>query len=233
LQNDKKVLFIGTPCQVAGLKKFLNKEYENLYTIDLICHGVPPHRYLQEEIKNVTNEEIDNISFRNKEGFIFELYKNGNKIYKENGATSKYYIGFLEGVFYRENCYNCIYANSKRVSDITIGDFWGLDKSSKLYDRDNSGVSVLLPITDKGLELIEICKDKMNLEDRAVEEAVQGNSQLRNPSKKPKSYDTFRRYYLKTGYIRACNIAMRRKILRGKLKNNKLLYKIYKIIKGR
>lgn len=228
LTNNKKVLFIGTPCQIAGLKRYLMKDYDNLYLIDIICHGVPSQKYLKDEI----GENNEKVSFRSKDGFILKTYNTLNESKSTELSDSNYYSSFMSGLIYRENCYNCFYAKPERISDITIGDFWGLGKDSKLYDYDNSGVSVILPITDKGIKLFEECCDKMIYEERKIEEAINGNAQLRYATLKPKNYYKFQKVYLKSGFSTAYKKTNKIKILKRKLKNNKYIYEIYKTLKG-
>ncbi len=231
LEQNRKVLFIGTPCQIAGLKKFLDKEYENLYTIDLVCHGVPPQKYLEEEIKYLTDKKVDKISFRSQEGFVLELYNNNEVIAKKKKDESSYYYGFFNSLYYRENCYECIYAKPERCSDITIGDFWGIDENAKLRDTQNKGLSVVLPITKKGQELFEMCKEKLEIEERPVQEAINGNTQLRVPSRKPPKYEKIKETYIKKGYKKTSKMILRNVKIKSKLKNNKIIYGIYKKIK--
>ena len=139
LEKGKKVLFIGTPCQVSGLKEFLIKSYDNLYLIDLICHGVPTQKFLHEQIKllKLKEKSIKKITFRNSSGYKLSIYNENNKlIYDEYSDGVPYCREFLKGTIFRENCYNCKYARIERISDITIGDFWGLEKTAKIYDDE-------------------------------------------------------------------------------------------------
>ena len=234
LLSKKIVLFIGTPCQIAGLKKFLIKDYEQLYLVDLICHGVPSQRFLRDEMKEeLGNCEIDNISFRSIDGFYFQAIKDGRVLYKKIKELSPYFDGFMNALFYRENCYTCLYARPERISDITIGDFWGLKNDSKLYNNKDKGVSVCLPITDKGIELIKNCEKELLLEERDINEAVNGNSQLRMPSvKNNNEYNNFKKYYVKYGFYKAYKKATVYTRFKRKIKKNKIINKIYKALKG-
>lgn len=201
LIDKNNVLFIGTPCQIAGLKKYLINEYENLYTVDIICHGVPSQEFLKNEVRRINNNsiDIDRVNFRDKvyDDFTFSLEKNNKVDYSEKWTQNPYFYTFMEAITYRENCYNCLYARPERVSDITIGDFWGLGKNSKFYNSKEKGVSILLPVTQKGVYLIQIIKDEIELEERTIEEAINGNGQLREHSKKGKSVDKFKDLYIK------------------------------------
>lgn len=204
LQKGLKVLFIGTPCQVAGLKSFLRKDFENLYTIDLVCHGVPSQQMLNENIeyyqytRNNTNDL--KIVFRKKNesrkkieyGFyIYEKKKSIEKCFYDDS----YMLGFLSCLTFRDSCYNCRYATSARVSDITLADFWGLNNNIK-FER-YKGVSACLLNTNKGLSLFEEIKDQIIFYRTNVVEAIIGNGRLQCPSKRHKNHYLFRELYPK------------------------------------
>ncbi len=115
LESGGKVVYVGTPCQCAGLWSYLGKDYEHLVMIDLVCHGVPPRRYLQDYLKNISKKaEIENISFRNGQTFRLEI-KNKNKVlWSSDSFIDPYYNLFLQGITFRENCFNCKYARKER-----------------------------------------------------------------------------------------------------------------------
>lgn len=234
LVNGLKVLFVGTPCQIAGLQSFLGKEYDNLIAVDIVCHGVPSQRLLINELEDLVEDvrKIDKVLFRTQErsGFNLNLYEGGKLKISKEMAESCYYKGFMNALFYRESCYNCKYAQEKRVSDITIGDFWGLSEESKLYKDRQKGVSLLLPITDKGMNFIEECKNDMELEERNIEEAIEGNSQLRHPSMKPRKYNKFVKIYEKQGLKKAY---LKTRTIKQIMKDNKFIINMYKRIKGK
>lgn len=236
LLDSKKVLFIGTPCQIAGLKAFLKKEYDNLYTIDLICHGVPSRKYLCDEILyNIGKIDIDNLTFRDG-GFRLRLLKDGNKIFDASVSESIYYDLFMNGLSFRENCYDCLYAKDSRISDITIGDFWGLESDSRFYGDKDKGVSVLLPITSKGECLINLVKSEIVVEERSIAEAIKGNEQLNHPFKKRLKYFKFYKNYLSNGYVKSYKkirfLKVAKKNLKNNLKKNKIIIKLYKFLKN-
>lgn len=166
LLDDRQVLFIGTPCQIAGLKSFLRKEYQNLITVDLICHGVCPTRYFTEEVDYLSNKfklkDISDARFRGNDGNNYRLTlwnKARRKLFPRDNYREKllrlsesqqFYIwGFLLGVTLRENCYTCKYARPERISDITIGDFIGLGKEVP-FDYPKANVSSVTINTEKG-----------------------------------------------------------------------------------
>ena len=186
LKNGKPVLFIGTPCQVAGLKNYIGSNVEHLYLVDLICHGVPSQKMLHDHIKHVAKEkEVQKIAFRKGNNYIFSV-ESSNFNYCVNLWETPYediYIkGFFDSLISRPSCYKCPFACPDRVSDITIGDFWGLHNREFLPKETQDGISVLLPMTDKGLNMIHLVESNMHILERSVDEAVNGNSQLRYPS---------------------------------------------------
>lgn len=186
LKIGKTVLFIGTPCQVAGLKNYIGHHNEHLYLVDLICHGVPSKQMLHDHIKHVSKgRKIQYISFRDGNNFIFSLkavdFGYTANVWEEP-YKDLYMKGFLGGMIYQSSCYQCPFACSSRVSDITIGDFWGLKPVECLPEEVKDGVSLLLPMTDKGINLIQKVENNLYIYERSVEEAINGNTQLRHPS---------------------------------------------------
>lgn len=230
LIDKKEVLFIGTPCQCAGLKKFLIKDYSNLYIIDIICHGVPSQKFLKEEVQTINDSlEVDRINFRIGNNYGFHIIKDNKCKYSKPKDKSPYADLFMLGYSLRPNCHSCNYADRKRISDITLGDFWGLSKESKLsVDREN-GINVVICSSEKGLKLIEDIKNNFVLEERNYNEAVKGNTQLRNPINKYNENAKFKKLYLKYGFKSAYK-KMTKKI-RIKRKLSKIKRKIKKVMK--
>jgi len=182
LISGKEVLFFGTPCQVAGLKSFLRKDYDNLYTVDLICHGTPSQEFLRNYVKKKTKNLGVYVSFRKGNDYLMQIFDNSSKeLYKYNLWKSRYkdlyFNTFIDGYTSRDSCVHCNYASPNRCSDITIGDFWGL--SDDLKEEFKNGCSCILPITEKGDNLISSIN--MILYNRSVDEAIKGNDRLRAP----------------------------------------------------
>lgn len=202
LKSGRTVLFIGTPCQIAGLLSYLKRTYENLVTVDLICHGTPSLHLLQQHVLSIASrQQITKISFR-EGGFYLKLYNGSNLIYCSDLWKQRlhdaYYTTFIEGYTYRESCYRCRYAQSQRCSDITIGDFWGLgEKETFKTDHPNAGISVILPNTEKGKFFFNSVKDAFYVYDRPIEEAIEGNDQLKAPKRKNISIKLFRWLFAK------------------------------------
>ena len=155
LTEGKKVLFSGTACQIGGLKAFLKKDYDNLLTMDLICHGVSSpllFRKYTEWLGDKCGSPIKEYDFRDKKGGWGLGYKYKYKYKYKYGACSidPYYSRFLAGDTYREACYQCKYCTPERVGDITIGDYWGIEKEHPKF-FSTKGVSCVLINTDKGI----------------------------------------------------------------------------------
>ena len=182
LKEGKKVLFIGLPCQAAALKNYIGETYrENLLIVDLICHGTPSRALLEKFLDSKKKElkNLQNISFRHKDDFRL----NGEKSFSPAGVPDPYSLGFLNGLFYTENCYQCRYAGLDRISDITIGDSWG----SEFWGEGKKGISLILCQTKKGVEWAE--KLEFVYHEVDLKKAVEANHQLQHPSKKPFSWE--------------------------------------------
>ena len=224
LQDNRMVLFIGTPCQVAGLKRFLRKEYPNLYTIDLVCHGVASQRMLREDVeaygvtRDVEKEKLCvNFRWKTKSGIRFgiRLWQTGKEKYSILKSTrfpyDAYITAFMTGLSFRENCHHCVYAKSDRIGDLTIGDFWGLGAYQKTQIKANEGVSLVLVNTDNGEQLLKKLQSELVIEERTMREAVQGNANLRAASVRPQGKDIFKKVMVEKGLKAACHAALSHK----------------------
>ena len=207
LDNGEKVLFISLPCKVAGLLSFLNKRYDNLITVDIVCHGTPPYKHLFEHISNCDKtQSASYLKFRDDNSFSFVLLSSSNKtLYSRIGRTDSYLGAFLEGLNYRENCYSCPYAKPERVSDITIGDFWGLGDEIPFEHPYTGSISLVMTNTEQGHSFFEACSSSMFVEERTVSEAVKGNCNLNRPSTPHKERDRFIKMYETRGFEFAAN----------------------------
>ena len=157
LNDGKKVLFSGTPCQVAGLKSFLQKDYENLITIDIVCHGVPSpkvwEKYLAEKF---TKDKINSVSLTDKTTGWKQRgvqIKTNETTLTETYNTNLYMRAFLKNLHLRPSCYDCQFKNFNSGSDISLADFWKVETRYKDFFDDN-GVSLVLINTSKGQNLI-------------------------------------------------------------------------------
>ena len=198
LSLNKKVLFSGTPCQVRGLNNFLGKKYNNLITIDIICHGVPSpkiwNKYLDFREKK-DKEKPGVISFRNKDNGWNKfniVFKYKNKKYIMDHNKDIYMQSFLLNSCLRNSCYNCKSKGDSRSSDFTLGDFWGIDNiDSKM--NDDKGVSLLIINTDKGKEYFDKISNDIIKIPVSYERAVNDNIALLSSVKRPRN----RKYFIK------------------------------------
>lgn len=224
VKKGKDVVFIGTPCQSAGIRNAVGKA-DNLYCIDLVCHGVPSQQILRDHLRMVTDErfdEITSVSTRDREGYYLTVSVKDTVVYRKGFPKDEYENGFQYSLFNRPSCYQCKYARPERQSDLTIGDFWGLRAENYPHEK----VSLILQNTDRGKRLLERCKDSMFLNQRPLEEAVAGNGQLKSPSNKHECYDKFRQLYISRGYRKA----IKRSLLKFRIKH--FLFKVMILIPG-
>lgn len=185
LRQGRKVLFSGTPCQIAGLKHYLRKDYDNLLTVDFVCHGVPSPKVWAKYLSQVTDagkKAIKDIKFRDKPNgwkrFNFTLnYNDADKSYTMSSYNGKnhYMRAFLSDLILRPSCYNCQVKCGRSHSDITIADFWGIDQALPQMD-DDKGTSLLLIHTAKGKEALNF--EGMKYADASYDEALKFNPSI-------------------------------------------------------
>lgn len=194
LSEGKKVLFSGTPCQIGGLRGFLRKDYDNLFTVDLICHGVASPKLFQKYIEWLGKETKGKIlyyNFRDKSGGWGLGYKAKTKTKTKTKTANldPYYYHFLKGDTYRECCYRCRYCTQERISDITVGDYWGIEREHpKFYST--KGVSVMLLNTEKALNCFEQAKSMFYIQESTFKQASRNNHNLLSPTKRTLLRDT-------------------------------------------
>lgn len=232
LRKDVKdgllVLFIGTPCQVAAIRQLYKTVPDNLYMVDIICHGTPSNQFLKDYIQRdlkIDPAKVTNVKFRLPDAFSLCVFAQDKLLYKSNNLWTHryedlYYNTFIDGFTYRNSCFSCHYAKPDRISDITIGDFWGLGKevSDKDIPEHRNGISCMLPISEKGLLLIEAVRHGLNIYERPVTEAINGNDQLRAPKSENRDIKRFRSlchlFSIKLSY----HIVVWKKILKRNIK---------------
>lgn len=190
LESGKSVLYTGTPCQIAGLRAYLNKDYDRLLTVDILCHGVPSPGVFRLYVENLQREygkRVLDIQFRHKhlgwKNYITQVvFEDGSS---ENVLKDTYMCGFLKNVYLRESCYQCLYAKVERVGDITLGDFWGYQETAPEHiEDDNCGISLVMVNTDSGARALHRIKRQLALAPRELEEAKKGNPILTNSALK-------------------------------------------------
>lgn len=198
LDDKKQVLFSGTPCQIAGLRKFLGCEYENLITVDFICHGVPSpfawKTYLKQ-LKNKYSSEIKNISFRNKDSgwkvFSMKIEFCNRKLFRQKLTENAYMKSFLTDTIVRESCTSCVFKGYNGVSDITLADFWGIESiiNEDEYINDK-GVSAVMIRTTKGQALFNKIQNIV-IKQVSVEDILKSNKSLLTSVKKNELSERF------------------------------------------
>lgn len=199
LKKGRQVLFTGTPCQNAGLSAYLHKNYENLYLCDLVCHGVPSPLLWKEYvsfIENRTRSRLVSYSFRYKEigwrGYnVYAKFKNEHSIVNTSDVLA-YMDIFGRDLALRPSCYQCKFTNVNRPSDITIADYWGIEKSMADFD-DNMGVSLVLVNSPKGMDLFQNTSRQINYRESNIKDCLQYN--LQNPTKPSPKREQFWRDY--------------------------------------
>lgn len=197
LKNRKTVLYVGTGCQIAGLKNYLRQQYENLYTVDILCHGVASpkvwKKYLSWQEKK-TDTTTKQASFRSKhfgwKMFAVELIFNNSTKYLKKHRDDPYMQLFLNEICLRPSCHECMFKSLSRCSDITLGDFWGIKKIAPEMD-DDKGTSIVLIHSEHGLNLYssiqKVIKDKEVDADEALPERMDSRRKV-PPHKKRKEF---------------------------------------------
>lgn len=212
LKAGKQVLFSGTPCQVGAVKA-LTGNPENLITMDLICHGVPPLRMLNNFLKILSQRfgaEICDLQFREKNCeknycACIELQNRTHKRLYIRSNDLSFYTLFLKNVICRENCYSCPYANMERVSDLTIGDYWGIEKHHEMdFAQERmprrKDWSCVLVNTERGAAFLEKYGQDMSMFPTEANWVAEHNEQLRAACKKPQSRAVLLEKYSEGGY---------------------------------
>ena len=201
LKDGFTVLFSGTPCQTAGLNSYIGKKLRaNLILVDIVCHGVPGPYIWRDYIAYLEKKQGDKIcwvNFRDKQEFGWKAHKETFKFVNGGGKMSFTYL-FYQHIMFRRSCGICPYTNTKRPSDITIADFWGWEKTDPDINKDDKGVSLVLVNTEKGKELFEKVKDKMNVIPAELENCLQPN--LQHPSTIHSQSEKFISDYQRKGF---------------------------------
>lgn len=241
LNAGTTVLYSGTPCQIGGLKNFLQKEYDNLYTVDIICHGVGSQAYFDKYMEFAKSRygKIKALKFRSKDfagwtcgtGVIVAQLSNKEKKIPYRDFENYYYSYFLSGDIYRKCCYRCEYANPKRIGDFSLGDYWGVE-ALKISLATENGCSLMIINNEHASKFLKEI-DSLDMEETTIEQAAHCNKQLNAPSimpvdreKRIKEYkemsgEEIQKEYLKTH---------RKTVIKGNLKAI-IPYKLKRIIR--
>ncbi|MBR1729393.1 MAG: polysaccharide pyruvyl transferase family protein [Selenomonadaceae bacterium] len=190
IAEGKKVLFTGTPCQVSGIRNYLNND-QNLFTFDIVCHGVPSPKVLRKYVDELKKEyyTATTLTFRDKvDGWSpvhnFSLYdESGQTVFRESGFSNVYLTGFLGEITDRNSCGKCPFTSAERVGDLTLADFWGIENINPALN-DRFGTSLIIPNNPKGEMLALSIKDEFAmLQPVPIEAAINFQSRLREPLK--------------------------------------------------
>lgn len=198
LNAGRAVLFSGTPCQVAGLRRFLGGAREGLICCGMVCHGVPAPLLLASYIlhKEQPGRRMLQISFRDKRNgwkkpVVHEVFQSGESSTTDYAWAHPYTAAFLQDCALRECCYCCSYTSTKRSADLTLGDFWGVGGPYPEYDRDDKGTSLVLVNTEVGEHWLNACADELFLGPAAIGAALPRNPMLTRPAERPSTRDDF------------------------------------------
>lgn len=215
LQDGKQILFSGTPCQIAGLVSCLGRRYENLLTVEVVCHGVPNGQMFQSflnELEVANKASVLAFAFRTKKkgqgktACVAYLRDDGSEIrtYRD-GSMYSYLYFFQKSLICRSSCYACPFAAAERVADITLGDYWGFHEEhpilpSKVKLSNAKGVSCVLINTEKGIMYFEKCMPLLIAIETTFEKIAKHNEQLRKPCTYRKERDVIMELYRTQGY---------------------------------
>lgn len=244
LLANKYVLFTGTPCQVAGLYGFLRKDYDKLITADFVCHGVPSPSVFQEYLKNkeeLYNSKITKINFRCKtpsssQGIVID-FENSKQYIEKEPLNDSYYWGFCTGVIVRNSCSSCNFIGFNKISDFTMGDFWGLPENVKIDKGLDNNPSLVFFNSEKANKISKSFYINNTILERSVEEAVNGNMNLRRASKKNKLR---KKFFKEFGINKSFDVLAKKYLVRKKSFNDyvktllgpsltKIIIKVFKL----
>ena len=203
LQAGKKVLFSGTACQVAGVKAVIPESLqENLYTCDLICHGVPSNKVYEDFLEyneKTHNKKIKQFIFRDKR-FGWETHYETIIFEDDTEISTQYFRNLFYGHnILRPSCHECNFANQNRPADITIADFWGIENINIEF-KDELGVSLTIINNKKGQELFDNVKHELEVIDCPIEDAIKNTYTLNNPTPEAPEREKFWKDYLENNF---------------------------------
>lgn len=205
LQNGKLVLFTGMPCQVAGLYSYLGREYDTLYTMDLLCHGITSSKVFEKYHKDVLNgKELSRLEFKEKEPWgwhagVNAYFTDGTK-YSKPLEYDLYFVAYLKSIAKNTTCGKCVSNKLPRQGDLTIGDFWGIARhDEEVYDK--KGTSVVLVNNPKAEKFFEKLKSRMKkVKEEPLAVAIKGNRIIQGPYRLHKNRERFFEYFDKLDF---------------------------------
>lgn len=203
LQSGRLVVFSGTGCQVAGLRSFLKKEYDNLIAFDLVCHGVPSPKIWKDYIALMMKKyrrTLSEVQFRDKSFLGWDMHIESFKVGKKKVYSRNYSTLFNKDHILRDSCFHCKYTSMKRTGDFTLADFWGVDKHIKGFN-DNKGVSLLFVNSLKAEKLFSQPEIRENLLCECCNSFNFVHPNLKHPQAEPVDRDVFWKEYKEKGIV--------------------------------
>lgn len=237
LDMGKNVYFSGTPCQIAGLKAFLKKDYDNLITQDVICHGSPDPKVWRKYIDYIQSEcgvSAEDVFFRHKStgwkdySITIDL-ADGDRL-TQKASENRYMKGFLKNIYLCDSCYNCRFKGDNYFSDITLGDFWGIENVLPGFS-DDKGVSLVLIRSAKGKKIFDEISPNLIISDTDYKRASAYNSALLRSAEKDKHREKFY-YKFNNGNIADAEFEKLMKKYCDDSFNVRIKRKIKKVLKG-
>ena len=192
LESGRLVLFSGTGCQVAGLKRYIGKDYDNLLCVDIVCHGVPSKavwkKYLEWQEKQ-TKKKVAGVDFRNKKDFGWTAHVEMLRMMDGSIVNSEVFKNLFYGhCILRPSCYECPYKTIHRNGDISLGDYWRIEKAAPEF-ADEKGVSLVLINSDKGKSFFESIREDVVYKKTRIEDSMQ--QPLKSPFPQPQEREQF------------------------------------------
>lgn len=204
VKENRSVLFSGTPCQVAGLKAYLGKDYPNLLLCDIVCHGVTSPKVFREYLSYIGQKyhsKVTQMCFRDKEqGWSNQKWKitlQSGETLVDNKDVDIYKRLYYSHVIHRPSCHECPYTSTIRQGDISMGDFWGIENSLPEF-KDELGVNVLFVNTKKGASVFEQIKSDIKYQTSNLKDCLQ--PQLQYPTEKSEKREAFWKKYEQRGF---------------------------------
>lgn len=198
LDQREQVLFVGTPCQAAGLLNYLQKEYENLLCVDFVCHGAPGQAEWKRYRESLQKRGffLADVNMRGKSSgwrdstYSWKLTDRNGKVRYEKRLDNVYMQGLIHNVYLTEGCYHCAFKGIERRTDFTLGDFWGIEYLYPEMD-DNKGTSLLMVHTEKGRQIFNAVKENLVYRQVTKEDAVSCNKSIISSAAIPAERDIY------------------------------------------
>lgn len=233
LKRKQSILFSGTPCQVAGLRRYLRTIPPELILCDIVCHGTPSPSLWAAHLKHLSSKgnEVAEVNFRDKfrgwsrSGPAMQYTFRGGSTQHVATLSDPYVVAFLRDISLRECCYRCPYARIQRTGDLSLADFWGISKFQPQYDLHDEGTSLIIASSEKGLALLQTAQDRLFTGESSLEFAFPRNPMLTRPSFRLPARDRFYKDLQAFGWKKTMQIHQLNQTLLGR-KIRMLRYRI-------